>query len=539
MSPTRWVAPRALSLSCLAVMFASATASAQFYDPALRSLDLGTGEVARSPRLLGMGGLSLVIPDRNASYSLWDLSGIPVGLSADDTTSTLDVRPGTDALSSVSQLDAGRVRQNLASRRTATQLEAVYRSRESGSLFGLVGDLSSLRWDHPFDRAVELRESLVHPEAMGILGGEVPRFFSHHLRWGAHLRFRDETVEDQYRFIVSNAAGDYIDLAGGQMPAPNEFTPTSVDVNTSAYGLSTAYALGRRTQLAFGIEHETNRIHSANDLKRSSSEIQETRPYWNGQAVLVGRFGRTFEYGITGTGRLAKSEADWRFTASASVGAEPLTGRGNLLTRDERSSELTARARWSPGRATFAASLHTEASKVLIDPPNAGDPTSLNRFISAAFNRTGADTLSLPDSIVHGEARRNAWGWGTGAGYRFRRTTVGVELHWSRDVRFTLQQGAGPRRIAWDIRGGLEHPLGAQLQGRLGYAYRTVDEDDFTAGNEFEAQSVSVGLGFAPAGATWALQSAYRLEFRSQDFESVDDERQSRQNLALEVHWSF
>src|SRR5439155_3420316 len=131
-------------------------------DPALHSLDLSTGPVARSPRLLGMGGLSLAVPDRDASINLWDFAGMPVGLAADDTTSTLDVRPATDALSSVTRLSSGRERQNLAARSTLAQFEAVYRNHESSSAFGLVGDFSSLRWDHPYAANVELRQGLLH-----------------------------------------------------------------------------------------------------------------------------------------------------------------------------------------------------------------------------------------------------------------------------------------------------------------------------------------------------------------------------------------
>src|SRR5262249_11868668 len=158
----------------------------------------------------------------------------------------------------------------------------------------------------------------------------------------------------------------------------------------------------------------------------------------------------------------------------------PLTGRGNLLTRDEKSSEMHASARWTPGRSTFSGEFHTAASKVITDPPNANDETSLNRFIYEAFNRPGADTLALPDSVVHGDARRNAWGWSGGAAYKFKRTTVGGEFHWSRDVSSSLQQGSGPKRIGWDLRTGLEHPIGASMVGRLGYGYRWVDEDDYT-----------------------------------------------------------
>ena len=64
---------------------------------------------------------------------------------------------------------------------------------------------------------------------------------------------------------------------------------------------------------------------------------------------------------LDGIGRVANSEIDWRFTASAGVGADPLTGRGNMLTRDEKSSELHAQARWTPGRSTFSGEFHTAA----------------------------------------------------------------------------------------------------------------------------------------------------------------------------------
>ncbi len=539
MSPTRWVLPRALSLSLLSLSFGAATASAQYYEPAMRSLDLSTGPLARSPRLLGMGGLRLVIPDRDAGINLWDFARLPVGLSEDDTASTLDVRPGTDALSSVRRLPAGRERQNLAARTTSTQVEGVYRSRESGSVFGVVGDLSGLRSDRPYSTLVELRQGVSHPEVMSILGGKLSRPFGGHLHWATHLRFRSETVQDRYRSIVSNSAGEYVDQSGAQQPPPGEFTITDINVNTMAFGLSTAYAIGQRTRFALGIERENNPIKSTNDQLRSSSEVREDRPFWVGHAALVGRLGTTFEYGVDGIGRLSNSEADWRFSTSAGVGADPLSGRGNLYTREEQASELHARARWSPGRATFAGSIETAASKVLIDPPNANDHTSLNRFINLAFNRTGSDTLAFPDSIVHSESRRNAWGWGGGASYRFGRTTIGSEFHWSRDVRSTTVLSSGPRRVAWDVRTGLEHPLGKLMSGRLGYAYRSVDEDEYTAGNEFIGNAVSIGFGYRPAGASWSLESGYVIEFRNQDFTNSADERQSRQNLAMQLHWAF
>ncbi len=538
MSPTRRVSPRALS-SCLLALLLASPAGAQFFDPALHALDLAPQALARSPRLLGMGGLSLAIPDRDASFELWDLGRIPVGLALDDTTSTFDLRPGTRALSSVRSLPAGRERQNLAARSNAAQMEAVYRSRVSGSVFGVVGDLSGLRSDHPYSEQTELRRGVLHPEALGILGGRIPTWLGGRVSWAAHLRYRSENLQDEYRRIVSNAAGEYVDQAGDLLPPPSEFTPTDVSVKTGAYGVSTAFAIGSRTHLALGLEHEGNRIKSTNELQRSTSETSEDRPFWVGQATLAGRLGRTFEFGVDGIGRVSKSEADWRFSASAGVGTLPLSGRGNLLRREERSSELRARLRWSPGRATFAGALTTAAAEVFVDPPNAGDPTSFNRFLNLAFERSGTDTLAFPDSVVHRENRRYAVAWGGGASYRLGTTTVGGELHWSRDLRTASTTLEGPRRIAWDARGGLERPLGRQMTARAGYAYRFVDEDDHTAGNEYIGHALSLGLGYAPAGGRWSLESGYVLELRGEETESPGDERQTRQNLAFQVHWRF
>lgn len=546
MSPTRWALPRALSFTCLVTLLAAPMlgmaalpVAAQFYEPALRSLDLTNPRVARSPRLLGMGGLSLVIPDRDASIDLWDFARIPVGLATDDSTSALDLRPATDALSSVRRLPSGRDRQNLAARTAIAQLEAVYRNHESGSVFGVVGDLSGLRWDQPYSTTIERREGLMHPEVLAVIGGRFQKFMGGNMRWATHLRFRGEKVEGRYRSIVVNSAGEWIDQSGDELPAPGEFEPTDVYVNTGAYGVSTSFDLGAASKFALGIERENNDIQSTNELQRSSAEYSEKRPFWIGQAAFVTGLGRTLEIGVNGIGRVSESEADWRFTASAGVGGIPLTGRGNLSTREERASELQAHARWTPGAITLAGGVFTAAGETIIDPPNANDATSLNRFIYDAFNRPGADSLSFPDSVVHNEIDRRAWGWGGGASMKLGDGTLGAELHWSRDVRDSRLAGSGPRRIAWDVRTGYEQRFGTLLTGRLGYIYRDVDEDDYTAHNEYIGHAISVGFGFVPAASSWSLQTGYVIERRNQDFDGPTDERQTRQNLALHVHWAF
>jgi hypothetical protein len=539
MSPTRWVLPRALSFTMLAAAFGPASAWAQLYEPAVRSLDLASAVVARSPRLLGMGALSITVPDRNTQINLWDLGGLPAGLVFDDTTSTLDFRPGTGSLSGVHTIEDGRERQDLAARSTAAQFEGVYRSRQSGAVFGVTGDFSGLQWDRPYSTDVEVRQGLTHPEATAILGGKLPRFFHGHLNWALSARFRNEHLEEQYREIVRNASGDYIDQAGGQLTPPSEFTPTDMSVETNALGVSTAYSIGTSARVGVGIERSTDKYKALNEQSRSTSEVQEERPYWTGQATIAGRIGPTFEYGVTGRGRVSDSEADWRFSASAGTGGLPLSGRGNLLTREESSSEMRARLRWTPSKVSLAASLVTAAHEIILNPPNANDATSFNRFLNLTFNRDGTDSLAYPDSVIHEENRRWAVAYGGGASYKLDKGIVGVEYHWARDIHGSTRTGEGPKRVAWDIRTGVERVLGPQMSARAGYAYRQVDEDEFTANNEWLAHAFSFGAGYAPVNSSWSLEFGYQFELRGEEYESAGDDRQTRQNMAMQIHWRF
>jgi len=134
MRPSRRVLPKALLFTMLVGILTAGSAFAQFYDPALRSLDLAS-DVARSPRLLGMGGLSLVVPDHNQRLTLWDWAGNPVGIFGDDTTSTFDLRPATGSAAGTHDLEPQGVREDLAGRATATGFELLHRDRD-GNLFG-------------------------------------------------------------------------------------------------------------------------------------------------------------------------------------------------------------------------------------------------------------------------------------------------------------------------------------------------------------------------------------------------------------------
>src|SRR5437867_538190 len=87
-----------LAIACAAIALGGAPAGAQVYLPMLGQLP---DAIARSPRLVGIGRLELVIPDRHNRINLWDYAGNPAGLSLDDSASVLYFRPTTTSASSV------------------------------------------------------------------------------------------------------------------------------------------------------------------------------------------------------------------------------------------------------------------------------------------------------------------------------------------------------------------------------------------------------------------------------------------------------
>jgi len=99
MSPPRRVGLRALVLG-IAVLWACPV-GAQLYEDARRAIDLSPDPLARSPRLLGMGRLSLVIDDPRNRITLWDFAANPTGIGEVDTVSTLEVRPSTASASGI------------------------------------------------------------------------------------------------------------------------------------------------------------------------------------------------------------------------------------------------------------------------------------------------------------------------------------------------------------------------------------------------------------------------------------------------------
>lgn len=538
MSPSRRVLTNALVLTLAVAAFGAGAARAQFFDPALRSLDLVT-DVARSTRLQGMGGLSLAVPDHENHLTLWDFAGSPLGAFREDSTGTMDVWPSFGSASNVHYL-SGRngQRQHLAGRTAGVAFESFYRDHKSAA-YGAVGRMSSVRRDTPYSDGLELRRDVGVPEIMPIFNGVVPHYGKGKLRYALRLRFGGEHQVDQYRAIVTNPNGEFLGLDGAQVPTPVFFTPDEYRVNTSGIGGGLSYPLGAHTILALGIDAVEQRIKGANNSERYSSERREKRPYTIGQASLIGRLGPSVEYGVDGRAWRANSEESWYFTISAGVGAEPLIGRGKLLEREEEGSALKSRVNVHAGNLELAGGFWTRASKVLITPPDGDDPTSFNRFLNFVYYRQNADTLAKPDSVVANEIRNWAWGYGLGASYRSGRSILGAEWHWSRDLYQQGVSGEGPKALAWDVRSGWEYRCTEIITGRVGYNYRWWDRDDFIRLNEFKGNSASVGMGLHPAGTSWTFEGAWTFGWHQSDFGDPSSRRGTRQLISTQIHWNF
>lgn len=537
MRSARKVLVCSLVLTALAAAMAP-PARSQFLEPAIRSLDLGTGSPVRSARLLGMGRLALIGDDRDDALSLWDFAGSPAGVYDDDSVSTMTFRPGTDAADGAHDRFDGVRRQDLAARNVRLQFEGFRRDRRSGGVFGVVADLNSLRFDRPYSDDVSRRDEIGLPAIMPILSGKLPYVGNGAIRYAVRGRFAGENTREKYQLIQENGEGQFISLDGDAVNPPDLFAPDEFRVNTSGVGAAFSFPVAKGHSAALGIDAVSQRIKGSNVGDRHSTERRESRPYLIGQGSLVGRVG-ALEYAADGRGWTANSTEDWRFTVSGGVGSLPLTGRGKLQEREERGSSFDSRVRWKSGAFEFGGQFLTRAIEAKLTPPGLEDGTSFNAFIRALRGASGSDTLAVPDSVIANEINDRAFGFGGGVGWASGRTRLGTEFHWRRDLRFQAVNGSGPERQAWEARAGAEYRCNEVLTGRLGYVVNAVDEDTNTEQNEYTGHGPTLGLGLAPKGSNWDVQAGWALQLRQSDFGDPSQQRQSRQNLSVSLHWGF
>jgi hypothetical protein len=478
------------------------------------------------------------VPDRYQAFTLWDFAGSPIGAYGTDSSSTMELRPGSGSTSGAHTGSSGQEREDLAGRATGMGFELFHRDAE-GNAWGAAGRVNSLRADHPYDLATEARRTISDPEIMPILTGPFPYWGKDKLRFAVRMQFANEHLVDDYRGIVSNPEGEFISLDGTTVRPPSLFDPTEATVRRTGVGAAFSYPAGEHATLAVGYDAVADRIAGRNNGIKSVSEVNETRPFGIAQATLVGKLGKSFEYALDERHWNSSSHQKWAFSVSSGVGAIPLTGRGELLEREEIGNAFNGGFRWSTGNLRLSGRYWTLMTRADYSPQTAGERPSFNVFLSNIYYRSGADSLALPDSVVSNRDQTNAFGYAGGLAWKLSRGIVGVEYHWARDANGETITGAGPQAVSYDVRAGLEHKCSDIVTGRVGGGMLWRNLDERTYGNKWRGVSASLGLGLTPPRARWGLDLGWTMSWLQTDYPDPLDQHSSNQQLQSLVHWTF
>ena len=316
------------------------------------------------------------------------------------------------------------------------------------------------------------------------------------LRYAVHLHFARETVAGRVPLHRHQRRGRlHLSSTARSCRPPSLFNP--IETNVPPIGVRAVHGLpdgpGDAT-LALGIRRDRDNAHPGHERtdalvlgdQRDRARSASGRRRWS--AASAGR--SSTGWTSRPLGELAQQ--DWRFTTSAGVGAIPLSGsRQAADARGEGQRPSTRAARWTQGKAHLAGRSLAAATRhrpSIRRTPN--DADFVQSLPLEAFNRAGrgharaagqrrATTSRRATPTAGAEARAIG-----SARPRRASSTIGCATWAPR-----LALGSGPRRIAWDVRVGLEHPLGEQMQGRIGYIHRWVDQDDYTAGTSTRASA--------------------------------------------------
>ncbi len=529
-----------------------AAVNAQIYEAARQALDFAPDPIARSPRLLGMGRLELA-DDIHNGVDLWNFAGNPIGIFEADTTSSFDLRPETwSADGRHTPVGTTRERENLAGREMRVGYEAWKRS--DNSIYGFYGDVADLRADRPFSDTRVLRDHSAMPRIVGVLNGRMPYFESERMLYELHALYSSEKNVEQYRTYFSNAEGDYLGRESIIEGPPNFFDPDQYRVSTLGEGAGISYRFAPWLTAALGGDAMSNHIEGDNSNPIHDTGTGENRRYYTGRLGLEGQVGKDFKYALDGKTWSSSAEERFVFTLKAGQNQDPFAGRGKMLDRTEHGGEGHARARWTLGKLELDAGANSWHRKLDIQPTVPGDPGSYNYFLDVAANRLGADSLALPDSIQRSHSDDKGWDVSYGATLKLGRSLVGAEYHFART---TLEQqifqnpvatggadpvaflGQGPDRRISDVRAGLEYVCTKALIGRAGYIRRSDDHDELSQRNEFKSNTFTTGFGLHPEGATWLMDLGWAIEWIAPDYDDATDPKESRQQLAIQIHWAF
>lgn len=542
--------PRVLRSALVIVMcvgsFTGPTpAAAQRLDAALRSLDYAPDPIARSPRLLGMGRLTLA-DDLHNRISLWDFAGNPTGIAEAESVSTLEYRPVLRSSTTLRDVPAGllvRERQELSARQGRHEVETWRRSPGSVA-YGLIAEVATLQVDRPFSGTLERRGRFTLPAIGGAVNGRVPWLKRDRFDFSLRLRYSLEELDEDYFEFLRLPQGDYLGKASALAAPPDLFTPDRVETSDLRGGVGVAMRVTRDIKLALGYDRARVKVRSTLEGLRSTSKLDEDRPFDVGQASLVGRLGRHLEWGADGRAWRSHSEEFFFWSISAGPTQAPLSGSGKRLDRDEKGTSLRTRVRWTSGPLELGAGFGTRFGRTIVTPwyPRAaGDHPGFNDYLREVGNRVGADTLMLPEAVLPSqiEERSHEFSGGGSVALPGGRGVIGAEVHRRLGETLEASIAGGPQPSGWDVRAGAEVRVSPTFLARAGWNYGIDDRDDLSADDAYRATVATGGFGFKPEGARWSLDVGYAYEWVRPDFVDPARTRGSRQQVALQMRWPF
>jgi hypothetical protein len=519
---------------------AAAPARAQVYENALRALDYLPDPIARSPRLLGMGRLKLA-DDVHNRITLWDFAGNPTGVATAESLSVFEYRP-TYRSSKNLKFDAGLEREDLAAGHTRHDIETWHRSPGT-TAYGLVGEIATLKVDRPYGENVERRGSFVVPNVTGIVNGRVPWIKSNRFDYALRLGYGREFVDDGYYEFFRLPQGEYLGRNTAIVPPPDLFTPDESQTKEIIAGVALSARVTPAIVAAIGYDYAAVKQRSTLEGLRSTSKVDEDRPYNLGQASVIARIGPNIELGADGRAWSTDSEQFYFWSISAGPTTEPLSGSGKRLDRQERGTTLRTRGRWVSGRFELGAGFGTAFRRTIITPwfpQGPGSPAAFNDFLDQVGHRVGADTLMLPERVSFSQVEERAVNGLVGGTWKLPgdRGLVGVE--YERGQIHVDQPGVGGSNpTVWEVRVGGEVRCGESFLARAGFDYGIHDRDDLTADNASRGTIATAGIGYRPVGGRWSADLSFANEWVRADYVDPAEPRGTNRQMSLQLRWPF
>jgi hypothetical protein len=214
-------------------------------------------------------------------------------------------------------------------------------------------------------------------------------------------------------------------------------------------------------------------------------------------------------------------------------------GQGELLERTETGNAFNGGFRWTTGNLRLSGQYWTLSTRADYSPQTPGERPSFNVFLSDVYHRAGADTLTLPDSVVSNRDQSNAVGYAGGLSWKLKRGTVGIEYHWARNAQGETITGNGPRDVSYDVRAGLERQCSEIVTGRIGGGMLWRNLDELTYGNKWKGESASLGLGLTPPRARWGIDLGWTMTWLQTEYPDPLDHHSSHQQLQSLLRWTF